>query len=101
MLDRLKISNKREAIDSTIARSRGFTFAQGNFQDDTPGNLGQRKHDDYRHFTKDTKDPPRKRREPPVYTGKFAKGKPDRVRGDIPKHDPKMDTCQNTGRNII
>jgi hypothetical protein len=95
MLDRLKIRNKREAIDSTIARSRGFTFAQGNFQDDTPGNLGQRKHDDYRHFTKDTKDPPRKRREPPVYTGKFAKGKPDRVRGDIPKHDPKMDTCQD------
>jgi hypothetical protein len=90
-LDRLNISDKKQAIDSTIAKSRGFVFAQGNFKDKTPGNLGKRE-DVNEIFTKDHQHT---RRSPPKYTGQFAKGKPDRVREDIPVHDPLMDSVQD------
>ena len=93
ILGRLNIDTKNAAIDSTIAKSRGFVFAQGNFKDKTPGNLGRKE-----IRTQASKDVVRVRKAPPKYTGKFAKGKPDRVRQDIPQHDPTMDACQDLYR---
>jgi hypothetical protein len=91
MLERLNISNRRKAIDSTIAKSRGFVFAQGNFKDRSPGNIGKR--DDMNKIL--MKDKQRVRRPAPRWNGPFAKGKPDRVRKDLPHHDPHMDAVQD------